>query len=360
MNIQSFNALLPDKSRIADAEHFFGKTKDSFAEYLRDSFYQEHQVPALYVQEMRKQETRCLALIAQVPVPEYTEGRIKNHEKTLRVKEELQLQIFQEQQGMVKPVLLLHSHSTAIEQWLVSQTEREPLSSFYFPFTGEQIQTWELTDVHCIAEARQLYAAHVPQTTIADGHHRASTLAHLTDGVSNNLFCILMSANDVWTRAWNRAVAGLGENRTWLSALATKGTLSLLPDARPPLEKHEMTIGFADRWYTFQWSDQILDTIYDPVHRLDTVLLQELILQDALHITDIKTETRISYLEADKELPEIKTYLQKRPGHVVFCLYPLAAGKVMELADRNILLPPKSTWFEPRIKNGIVACRFKG
>jgi len=130
--------------------------------------------------------------------------------------------------------------------------------------------------------------------------------------------------------------------------------IEVLEGPERPRQKHEISIFINKEWYRLSWKPEILETYKHLPVILDADLLNEKVLKEILNIKDVRTDQRIKYVEGQKGLDELRIKTIKNEHRVGFCLYPVSIEDLMKIADANFVLPPKSTWFEPRLKNGLI------
>ncbi|NUO01871.1 MAG: DUF1015 domain-containing protein, partial [Saprospiraceae bacterium] len=224
---------------------------------------------------------------------------------------------------------------------------------------------WKISDPAEIEALTTLFDQYVPKVYIADGHHRSACSALLyrrlqekkeTGITSDRFLCGLFPESELEILAFNRIVQLPDEldEETLLQRLAEVCTIKLLKRKRQPPSKHEMTMIVGDHGYSLKWKPEFLDPHASLSEMLDTALLNKHILKNILGITDIRTDRRVSYTEGPKGLRAITRRIHEDPRCIAFCLYPISAEEFFAVADAGEVLPPKSTWFEPRMKNGLL------
>jgi uncharacterized protein (DUF1015 family) len=207
-----------------------------------------------------------------------------------------------------------------------------------------------------IAEIQQFYNQENQHLYIADGHHRMAAAQRLYEKNKENRYILTAifadSALNIWD--YNRVVEGIGEN-TPLGFIAKLSKLCILEPvakATKPRHKHEFAICIEGEWLLAAWRKEVLAEYSDLKDLLDVSILDEKILKNMLGITDIRTDFRVSYWEGVKGLDVLS--VRGRTPSVGFALFPADIGELMRIAEANGTMPPKSTWFEPRIKNGFI------
>lgn len=368
MRIRPFQALYPNFDFIASPDSFCAEAKDSFREFQKNGFFEKMPQVALYVYEIEADARRHLGLIAQNDVQDFFAGNILKHENTLREKEQQQMQMFLRWHAILKPVLLTYEPVAEITAWLEAHAaSRQPLFVTHFERDGQTHRVWPVTEPTEIAVAQDLFDRHIPRSYIADGHHRTTTVALLYERLRDknpvfdfaNLFCAFFSSDQLDILDFNRVVempSALTPVQ-FIVQLSRLADLDMLPEPRKPLEKHELVLIMQGNWYALRWKPEALATHSSVT--LDATLLNELVLRDLLDIRDVRTDARISYVEGARGLNGVLKVIGDRPDRMGFLLYPVSFADMMQLADAGETLPPKSTYFEPRMKSGMLVKMLK-
>ncbi len=366
MHITPFQAQLPNLALINDTDQFFPGVKESFAEYFSQGFFTPLFESGVFVYEIVAGNRIFRGLLACADIRDYLQGDIKKHENTLVSKEELHLQLFQQFQAMIKPVLLAYPEVPAVKSWMEGiASAQAPGFSLSVKADGQVHRLWPVTDAQELIYIQELFAAFVPASYIADGHHRCATAAAIYEekkehGTANSqLFCALFPSSDLDILDFNRAIYPLDRFDTddFLYQMADLFDVVVLPEAQKPTQKFSLTMLLHQQWYGLTWKTQILERYRWEQVVLDTQLLNELVLRDLLGIVDERNDPRIAYVEGPLGIAGVEKKISNPANGVGFCLFPVALGDLMALSDHNQVLPPKSTWFEPRMKTGLVVCQ---
>ena len=305
-------------------------------------------------------------MISGVHMEDCLNERVRKHEETLAEKEEKQLQLLLRRQAAVKPVLLAHQPVPAIRTWLETYTQSElPLMKFTLAAGQEHHTIWQIAQPAKIAALQALFREKVPVTYIADGHHRTSTALRLFDeaGAANGAYASLFAAffpiHDIQIQDFNRVIKSLnGHSPTQFMARLSQ-TFEIEPINQPakPCRKFELTMYLRGEWYRLRWKERILLEYASQPVILDAMLLNHKVMSKLLGIEDVRNDGRIKYIEGPKGIEGVLRQAEKEPDSVAFCLYPVQMEEVIKVADIGQVLPPKSTWFEPRMKNGLLVKR---
>ncbi len=366
MQIKPFPALLANLARIPSPDRFCDQAKNKFLAYRETGLYTKSARPAFYVYQIESGGRTHTGLVAQNAISDFLEKRILPHEETLRRKEAQQGKLFLEWGAVLKPVLLAHAPVPEISAWLRSFAEtHKPLISSYFKQDKETHRLWDVTTRHQQAELETLFAQHVPAAYIADGHHRTTTIARLSQEWPgrepaydfSQLFVAFFAADQLDILDYNR-VAQLPPEMAlpdFLEKLGAIFDLEKLFCAARPTRKHEFTLFAQNDWFRLRTKPSAVPPRLAPgVDWLDASLLNELVFNQLLGIEDVRHDARLQYVDGTKGLAGLEKSVAEEPGRVGFCLHPVAFADMAALADAGQVLPPKSTWFEPRLRSGLV------
>ena len=366
MHIKPFRATYPKIEYVPAPDQFCAGAKYHFPEDRGKGWLAETEQEALYIYQIEDNHRRHTGLVALNDVRDFFAGKVKKHEKTLGEREQHQMELFLRWGAILKPVLLTYPSVPEISAWLERFT-REHLPMLEVFFAGE-LQThriWMAPDPADWHYLQGLFTRHVPGVYIADGHHRTTTLAmlhkqlkHQYPGLDfDHLFCAFFSTDQLDILDYNRVVDGLNGMRpeAFLTRLETLFDITPIENPRKPRKKHELKMFLREQWYRLQWKDDVLAAAskHHPV-LLDVSLLNEQVLHRLLGIGDIRNDARILYLEGSKGLKGIRKAVRAGHDRVGFALYPVTFNDMMRMADLGESLPPKSTFFSPRLKSGIL------
>lgn len=372
MDIFPFRAVYPQLDRILPDENFFESVKEDFNRYYGESLFQYVDQEALFVYQIDIQGVTHTGIVGGVPVTEYEQGRILRHEHTISAKEDVQLKLTLERASVVKPVLLAYAGIPALDHWLAAYAGgREPDWAVNFPREGQVHRFYAITapeDINCVQTEM---AQALDHAYIADGHHRFSSSARLyrqleAEGradasVYRDLMCAFFPTPALDIHNFNRVVyqafrdMGAGGFVARLSAFAE---VEPIPGPAMPAGAHDMTMLLEREWFRVSWRDITWFSRPDRSVCTDVDLFNDLILHRILGIENARNDNRVDYIEGPKGLEGLQKAVSKQPGSVGFCLHPLSWDSFLAIIDAGQVLPPKSTWFEPRMKNGLIVQRY--
>jgi uncharacterized protein (DUF1015 family) len=366
MNLKPFCARYPDFGRVASPEAFCDDAKNDFPDFLAAGIFQQQPRAAFYIHQIEAKDRTHTGLVGLNAVRDFFEGKIKKHEKTLRERERQQAELMLRWKAVLKPVLLSYPPVAAIQHWLENFARAHtPLFEVWFERESQRHRVWAVANEPDTRHLQSLFAQHVHNTYIADGHHRTTTLAYLHAEHRaqypafdfDHLFCAYFATDQLDILDYNRVVdlpEGL-ENEVFTKKIGYVAELRPLAQPRRPQAKHEIVLFAHGQWHTLRWKPELLARHAPYLPTLDAALLNEWVLRDLLGIADARTDTRITYVDGSKGLEGLqKAVLAKNTPRAGFALYPVAFGDLARMADAGEVLPPKSTYFEPRLRSGML------
>lgn len=363
MHIHPFKANYPNLTSGSLPDSFFEKAKSAYPSYLKRGLFLKSPHPALYIYQIQQGEHQKTGIISSLSVQDVLEGRLKPHEHTIELEEEKQIRLLMYRKAAVKPVLAIYPKVDSLEEWIQYYIQQHPVL-FHIDLEQSSHTVWEIAHPDKIAELRWLFQEKVPYSYIADGHHRAFSAQRMlaraqqsqSTGVHDQLFCAFFSSDRVEIQEYNRLITGLN-GLTPLGLMAKLGTLfeiSLLEGATKPTEKFEITICLKGEWFRLRWKEHILLQYPEETVLLDAMLLNEKVINPILGIEDVRNDRRMEYYEAPKGLEILEKRCRSQKQRIAFCLYPVLFEELVQVADAGGVMPPKSTWFEPRMLNGLL------
>lgn len=367
--ISPFKAALPDLSDIISFDEFFGSAKRKFPLYLSDGIYGKSKQDSLYIYRVKRSHRSHTGILACTNVQDYINGEIKKHENTLAAKEAKMLRLFDERQALIKPILLTYNNVLEIDALINRITISNP-SSFSIFFQEEEHVFWEISEPLLIEKLQTLFAQHVEESYICDGHHRAKTSEILyrknvvanPQATSANRFNYMLvayfPASEIEIHNYNRVVTELNDmsDADFLEKMKRVYHLTPVDKGYIPMAQYEMGMYLDKQWYKVQLKEAFLPTPNTPTSEtLDVHILNKEVLEGMLSIEDVRTEPDIKYIEGPKGAFSLERRVREGKARVAFNLYPVALEDLIQISDEQDTLPPKSTWIEPRMRNGFIA-----
>jgi uncharacterized protein (DUF1015 family) len=336
--------------------------------WLRDSMLQETE-PAVYFYRLRMGTHVQTGLAACYSVDEYERDIIKKHERTRRDKEDDRTHHIIELGAQTGPVFLTYRASSAVDAIAARVTATPPLYDLVAP-DGVGHTLWRVTG----DDLAGLIAAFgvIPCLYIADGHHRAASAARARAHALQTtpagaggaavaeareadwMLAVAFPDNQMQVLPYNRVVKDLA-GRTPDAFLAAVGErFAVAPGGPSPARRGQVSMYLGGRWFTVTLNDGHTRGT-DPISNLDVAVLQERLLAPLLNIADPRTDKRIDFVGGIRGTAELERLVDSGKAAVAFSMFPVGVDDLMAIADAGQIMPPKSTWFEPKLRDGLVA-----
>jgi uncharacterized protein (DUF1015 family) len=365
MHLHPFRAIYPNLALVSSPDAFFGNVKVEYPSYKKNGFFLECNEESLYVYRIIDPTRNYTGIVACVSIEDYLSGMIKKHENTLAAKEQQQTELLLARKAVVKPVLLAYPPVEAIGAFSNDLIlSKKPFFEIYFELDKQLHQFWSVSDPGQIMLLKALFDQYVDSAYIADGHHRTATMAHMYEISKNQkkspaydrLLCAFFPSAELEIFDYNRVVEGLEDISltTFMAHLSHVADIEVLKKPARPREKHELVMFVNNEWFRLRWRRRLMETFKCDEVLLDVQMLNELILERILEIDDVRSDERVKYIEGRQGIRAVSERVGKSINRVGFFLYPVAMDDFMRIADEGQTLPPKSTWFEPRMRNGVL------
>ncbi|SHG54305.1 DUF1015 domain-containing protein [Pedobacter caeni] len=351
-------------------ELIFKKIAENFEGFLDHHYLVREANPAIYVYQVEHDGLCQTGIWTLTHIKDYLEGRIKKHESTVERREKLLADYLQQTGLDANPVLITYHPDQVIDQLIVKYTALTPDLDFAFA-DQSQHRVWAITET---ADLQQMTAAFqaIPAVYIADGHHRAASMAkmglqkqalngskHQGDELYNYFTTVYMNTSEVKVLEFNRLVRDLGAWTATAFMNALEECFVLKPSATlvKPQELHQIGMYFNKQWYILSPKPAIYDD-NDPVGVLDVSILQDFILEPILGIQDPRTDARITFEGGRTEVSALQSKVDNGLFAVAFTLFPTSVSQVIAVAEADGVMPPKSTWVEPKFLVGLLTNYF--
>lgn len=371
MKIFPIPAIYPNVDLISSPELFFPSENYNYAEYHKIGFFQKTQHDSVYVYRIESRDQDHIGVIACVDIEAYINGDIVKHEETHPSKEPPIMNLLLQRQAMVKPVLLGYPPKEQLDAAIrAAIMGLEPFFTVHFKKENQKHEIYRLSQGQQLTQLMTLFDEEVNRAYIADGHHRCSTSAKLyqtqigvVNGVNKyqHLFCALFPFDQLEIYNYNRVVEGLGDlsPTRFMAELSRLFEIEFLNKPTKPGRKHELTMYVNHEWYRLRWRPKVLSKYQHLDALFDTLLINEEVMADIIGIRDTGNDPRIDYVEGVVGLQGLMDQTNRKPNRIGFCLYPVHCEEWVSISDEGKTLPPKSTWFEPRTRNGLLVMPFE-
>ena len=319
----------------------------------------------LYAQAMNDAQGQLkwqYGIVLCAHVDDYMNGVIKKHELTRRDKEDDRMRHVRETNANVEPVFLAFRHNPVLIDLIERVAATEPVYDFVAPVDGFSHKFWVISDAADKATITEAFDK-MDALYIADGHHRSAAAARVgaekaagPDAESSFYMAVCFPAEQLTILDYNRVVKDLNglSSEEFLQRLAEnfdvedRGT-----EIWHPAHAHQFSLYLDGRWYSLDAKAGTFDP-NDPIGVLDVDISSRLILQDILEIGDLRSSQRIDFVGGLRGLGELKRRVDSGEMRAALALFPVSMDQVMNIADTGNIMPPKATWFEPKLRSGLV------
>lgn len=347
-------------------ERIYAKAAENFQKFQDNGWLVQDTNEHYYVYAQTMNGRTQYGLCVAAAVSDYMTGNIKKHELTRRDKEEDRMKHVRVNNANIEPVFFAYPHNDELDAIVAQITRREPEYDFVTA-DGFGHHFWVIDDEATIERITQLFAA-MPAMYIADGHHRSAAAAlvgnekrlqnpnHRGDEEYNYFLAVCFPDNQLTIIDYNRVVKdlnGLTDNE-FLAKIAEhfdiedKGT-----DIYKPARLHNFALYLGGHWYSLTAHPDTYDD-HDPIGVLDVTVSSNLILDKILGIKDLRSDKRIDFVGGIRGLGELQRRVDSGEMRMALALYPVSMQQIIDIADSGNIMPPKTTWFEPKLRSGLI------
>lgn len=346
------------------APEVYAKGAENLQRLIRDGALLRDPQPALYVYRQRMGKHVQTGIVAGASVEEYEAGVIKKHEHTRKVKEDDRTRHIEATNANAGPVFLAYRADPKIDELVERLTASEPTYDFTAP-DGIHHTLWVIDEPE---NRDRLVAAfaRVPVLYVADGHHRSASAArvcterraanpgHTGNEPYNFFLSVIFPHDQLMIMDYNRVVRDLNglDPEAFLERVREKFAVEPADDEKPAAP-HEFGMYLTGKWYRLTARSGSFDE-GDPVRSLDVAILQDSLLAPFLGIGDPRADERIEFVGGIRGLEELVRLVSSGDWAVAFALYPTSIEQLFAVADAGLVMPPKSTWFEPKLRSGLI------
>lgn len=340
----------------------FQKVKDKYEEFVEKGVFHQDEVPSFYIYRQTKNRHAFLGVIAGASVEEYQNNKIKKHEATITSREEMFTNYLDIVGVNAEPVLLSHKKSLEVDKILREITSKR--AEYDFSTTDDiRHELWISTP----DEVKSLQAAYdkIENIYIADGHHRSASSVRLAErkkaqnpSISGKNYEAFLSffidEERLQILPFHRLCKSLNglTKKELLAKLGSRFNVTLISKGSTPKNIHEFEMYIDNEWYKLIPKPEVVSKS-DAVSSIDAEILTREILSPILGIHDLKTDKNISFLSGETKIKKIEQLVNKGVYKVAFLLHPATMEQVKNVADENAVMPPKSTWVEPKLRSGL-------
>jgi uncharacterized protein (DUF1015 family) len=348
-------------------ERVYARAAENFAKFQKEGWLVQDEQEMYYVYAQTMNGKTQYGLVVAAAVEDYMNGVIKKHELTRRDKEEDRMRHVRVNDANLEPVFFAYPDNVTLDSLIERVTEGEPEYDFIAPIDGFRHQFWLVNDAADIATITETFAK-IPYLYIADGHHRSAAAAlvgaekaknnpnHKGDEEYNYFMAVCFPASQLTILDYNRVVKDLNgmSEEEFLSALSVNFTVTCQgTEPYRAMHLHEFSLYLGGKWYSLVLKDGLCDES-DPIGSLDVSISSDLILDKLLGIKDLRSDKRIDFVGGLRGLEELKRRVDSGEMKMALALFPVSMQQIMNIADSGNIMPPKATWFEPKLRSGLV------
>lgn len=335
------------------------KAKDNLNKFIHEKILIQENEDSLYLYSQKMHNHVQFGIVATCHFEDYESGKIKIHEKTRRVKEQDRINYVDSQNANTGPVFLAYRNSEEINDIVMDLKNSKPLYHF---ISDDEIEhtVWKFNKPELVVEAfKKIDCAYV-----ADGHHRSASAAKIgamrrdnnpnhngSEGY-NYFLAVLFPDIDLKILAYNRVILSLPNT---IDNFRTKLAKTFIIEANGkdiPSKSGEICMYFEGVWNTLILRKEIVNS--DPVSSLDVSILQNYLLEPILEIYDPRESDNIDFVGGIKGTKELMKWVDSGRAVIAFSMFPTSMNELFSVADAGMLMPPKSTWFEPKLRSGLL------
>jgi uncharacterized protein (DUF1015 family) len=352
---------LPEGTDV-HSDAVYARGRENLERFIREVPFTEEAEPSLYVYRLRMDGRDQTGVVACCSVDEYDDDRIRKHERTRPDKEDDRTRHVVEMRCQAEPIFLAYRDRADVDALVAAAVRTPPLYDFTAD-DGVSHTVWRVANPGALVSA----FAGVPLLYVADGHHRAASASrarahfearnprHTGNEEYNRVLATLFPAGQLRILPYNRVVADLGGRSPgdFLGALGARFTLAPAGDPKPA-RRGDFRVcvaeGGAPRWHAFRIEPRPGASV---IASLDASLLQDEVLKPLLGIDDPRTSTRVEFVGGIRGTAELEKRVREGRAAAAFSLFPTSMEELMAVADAGEIMPPKSTWFEPKLRSGL-------
>jgi uncharacterized protein (DUF1015 family) len=343
------------------SQEVYDKAKENLQSFIEKGILVQENKPCYYIYQLIMDGRSQTGLVCGSSVDDYEKGIIKKHELTRPDKEKDRIDHMKTIHAQTGNVFLAYRSVNAIDD-LIESVKRETAPLYDFTASdGVQHTVWVVEDGSTIDAITGLFATEVPFTYIADGHHRAASAAKVRKALgqeasesANYFLTTLFPSDQLHILDYNRLIHDLfgASVEEFMNKLAKDFFVGRVDKAFSPQQLHEFGLYIGGSWYKLVAKDGTYTT--DPIGVLDVSILQKNILDKLLAIKDPRTDKRIDFVGGIRGLAELEKRVDSGEMKAAFSLYPVSIQQLFDIADSGEIMPPKSTWFEPKLRDGLL------
>ena len=345
----------------------YEKAAENFKKFQDKGWLVQDEYEHYYIYAQTMNGKTQYGLVVCAYVDDYLNGVIKKHELTRRDKEEDRMKHVRVNNANIEPVFFAYPGNSRLNDLIVKYAQTKPEYDFIAPVDGFRHQFWIISDDADIAAITDEFAK-MPSLYIADGHHRSAAAAlvgaekakqdpnHNGTEEYNYFMAVCFQASQLTILDYNRVVKDLNglTSEQFINALKINFDVEEKgADIYKPDHLHNFSLYLDGKWYSLTAKQGTFDDT-DPIGVLDVDISSRLILDEILGIKDLRSDKRIDFVGGLRGLEELKRRVDNGEMRMALALYPVTMKQIMDIADSGKIMPPKATWFEPKLRSGLI------
>ena len=345
----------------------YEKAAENFKKFQDNGWLVQDEKEQYYIYAQTMNGKTQYGLVIGAYVNDYMTNVIKKHELTRRDKEEDRMKHVRVNNANIEPVFFAYPDNKVLDELVKKYTQTTPEYDFIAPVDGFGHKFWIISDDADIKTVTKEFAD-MPSLYIADGHHRSAAAAlvgaekakqnpnHKGDEEYNYFMAVAFPASQLTILDYNRVVKDLNglSSEQFLEALKKNFDVEKKGEAEyKPQQLHEFSLYLDNNWYSLKAKEGTYDN-NDPIGVLDVDISSRLILDEILGIKDLRSDKRIDFVGGLRGLKELKRRVDNGEMRTALALYPVSMQQIMDIADSGKIMPPKATWFEPKLRSGLI------
>jgi uncharacterized protein (DUF1015 family) len=334
----------------------YAKGKENFQKLISQGALKQDSQPSFYLYRQIMGKHSQVGLVAAASCEEYLRGIIKKHELTRPDKEDDRVRHIETLNSQTGPVFLTYKSIRALDQFVAKKISETPAIDFTAK-DGVRHSSWDISGADEIKFIESQFAQ-IPFLYIADGHHRSAAAGRVFQsrkgaGHSGQFLAVIFPHNQMQILPYNRVLKDLNGNspEQLLKKLEAVFTISKTGNAMPK-QKHELGFYFQGQWQTLSFRKEFLQS-KDAIENLDVTLLQKNVLAPIFGIEDQRTSKKINFVGGIRGTAELEKLVNSGEYACAFSMFPTSIEDLMSIADAGGIMPPKSTWFEPKLRDAM-------
>nr|WP_320120178.1 DUF1015 family protein [uncultured Marinifilum sp.] len=350
------------------SEEVYEKSVSNFKMFQEKGWLKQDAEAKFYIYAQTMDGRTQYGIVANAACEDYRNGVIKKHELTRPDKEEDRMILTRYTEANLEPVFFSYKAVPEIDAIVANIVENEAAEYDFVAEDGFGHHFWPVNDAATNKELEELFATKVPATYVADGHHRTAAAArigdefaaknpnHTGDEEYNYFMAVHFPDNQLKIIDYNRVVKDLNgmSEEEFLNKLEDTFEVECMGEAiYKPAVLHEFSMYLGGKWYKLNAKNGTFDD-KDPIGVLDVTILSDHVLNKLLDVKDLRTTTRVEFVGGIRGLGELKQRVDSGDMKVAFALYAVSMQQLIDIADTGNIMPPKTTWFEPKLRSGLL------